>query len=132
MDTSTHEVRLANWKDVIEQCQLRPAGQTIAQWCEQNNVNLNQYYYWQRRIRKKAFLELSSKVSANNPQPQGTEVAFAEIPVLTDNRESVTPDSFQEFYPEAVIRKDNIMIGIKNNISDRLLSRILKEISHAG
>ena len=127
MDTSTHEVRLANWKDVIEQCQLRPAGQTIAQWCEQNNVNLNQYYYWQRRIRKKAFLELSSKVSANNPQPQGTEVAFAEIPVLTDNRESVTPDSFQEFYPEAVIRKDNIMIGI-----DRLLSRILKEISHAG
>ena len=115
MDTSTHEVRLANWKDVIEQCQLRPAGQTIAQWCEQNNVNLNQYYYWQRRIRKKAFLELSSKVSANNPQPQGTEVAFAEIPVLTDNRESVTPDSFQEFYPEAVIVKRRLILSADDN-----------------
>ncbi len=92
MDSSTHEVRLANWKAVIEQCQSRPEGQTIAQWCEQNGVNENQYYYWQRRIRKKAFLELSSALPAC--EPQETAVTFAEIPVLSDNREPAVPDSF--------------------------------------
>ena len=29
MDRITHEVRLSNWKAVIEQCQSRPKGQTI-------------------------------------------------------------------------------------------------------
>lgn len=130
MDTSTHEVRLANWKAVIEQCQSRPEGQTIAQWCEQNDVNENQYYYWQRRVRKKAFLELPSALPAC--EPQETAVTFAEIPVLTDNREAATPDSFHEFRPEAVIRRGDIMIGFKNSISDRLLGRILKEMSHVS
>ena len=32
MDQSTHEVRLANWKVVIEQCQIRPKRQTAKQW----------------------------------------------------------------------------------------------------
>lgn len=130
MDTSTHEVRLANWKAVIEQCQSRPEGQTITQWCEQNNVNENQYYYWQRRIRKKAFLELSSALPACAPQE--TAVAFAEIPVLSDNRETTALDSFNEFRPEAVIRRGEVVIGLRNSISDRLLGRILKEISHVS
>ena len=28
MDQTTHEVRLANWKAINEQCQARPKGQT--------------------------------------------------------------------------------------------------------
>lgn len=130
VDTSTHEVRLANWKAVIEQCQSRPEGQTIAQWCEQNNVNENQYYYWQRRIRKNAFLELSSALPACAPQE--TAVAFAEIPVLSGSREISAPDLFHEFCPEAVIRRGDVMIGLRNSISDRLLGRIMKEISHVS
>ena len=31
MDKTTHEVRLANWKSIIEQCQQRPEGQTAKQ-----------------------------------------------------------------------------------------------------
>ena len=34
MDKTTHEVRLANWKSIIEQCQQRPEGQTAKQWKE--------------------------------------------------------------------------------------------------
>ena len=53
MDSSTHEVRTANWKGIVAQCQSRPEGQTIANWCEQNNVNLNTYVgYAGRFIRK--------------------------------------------------------------------------------
>jgi hypothetical protein len=31
MDKTTHEIRLANWKQLIEQCASRPKGQTIQQ-----------------------------------------------------------------------------------------------------
>lgn len=134
MDTSTHEVRLANWKAVIKQCQSRPEGQTIAEWCAQNNVNENQYYYWQRRIRREAFLEMSPALPACGLQE--TAVTFAEIPLLSDDRTTeaahAAPDLFHEFRPEAVIRRGDVMIGLKNSISDRLLGRILKEMSHAG
>lgn len=40
MDKITHEVRLSNWKAVIEQCQSRPKGQTIASWCEENGIGV--------------------------------------------------------------------------------------------
>ena len=44
MDTSTHEVRLANWRSVVEQCAARPEGQTVKQWLEINGIKEKQYY----------------------------------------------------------------------------------------
>ena len=38
MDKTTHQVRSANWKSLIEQCQARPEGQTAKQWLADNNV----------------------------------------------------------------------------------------------
>lgn len=36
MDQTTHEVRISNWKSIIEQCQSRPKGQTTKQWLKDN------------------------------------------------------------------------------------------------
>ena len=48
MDQTTHEVRLANWTRIIEQCQNRPLGQTAKQWLAENNISDKTYYYWLR------------------------------------------------------------------------------------
>ncbi len=48
MDKITHEIRLSNWKGVIEQCQSRPKGQTITSWCKENGISLT-------RIKRKRF-----------------------------------------------------------------------------
>lgn len=32
MDKTTHEIRIANWKAILEQCRARPEGQTVRQW----------------------------------------------------------------------------------------------------
>lgn len=56
MDSCTHEVRAANWKAVAAQCQSRPKGQTIAEWCKQNDIKPNTHYYWQRRARKQLYV----------------------------------------------------------------------------
>lgn len=58
MDHITHEMRLANWKTVVEQCHARPDGQSAKQWLAEHGINEKRYYYWQRRIRKEAYAQL--------------------------------------------------------------------------
>ena len=41
MDHITHEMRLANWKSIIEQCHTRPEGKTIKQWLSEWKFRLN-------------------------------------------------------------------------------------------
>lgn len=55
MDKITHEVRLANWADIIKRCQERPEGQSAKQWIADNGINEKTYYYWQRRVRMELF-----------------------------------------------------------------------------
>ena len=50
MDTITHEIRLANWKSLIEQCNSRPEGQTAKQWLADHGISEKQYYYWLRMV----------------------------------------------------------------------------------
>ena len=132
MDKITHEVRLSNWKEVIEQCQSRPKGQTIASWCEENGIGVKQYYYWQRRVRKKAVQTAPAALLPSSPREEA-QVSFAEIsfPQKTPASSCAAPDPVPDFHPEAVIRKGDLMIGLQNNISDRLLDRILKGVCNA-
>jgi len=39
MDKITHEVRMANWKSIIEQCQQRSKGQSIKQWLSEREIS---------------------------------------------------------------------------------------------
>ena len=43
MDQITHELRLNNWRAIIDSCQARPDGQTARQWLAENNVSEKQY-----------------------------------------------------------------------------------------
>ena len=60
MDQSTHEVRLANWKAVIEQCQTRPKGQSAKQWLDAHGISDKKYYYWLRKIRAAVYKQAST------------------------------------------------------------------------
>ena len=52
MDKTTHEIRIANWRPIIEQCQARPEGQSAKQWLADNGISEKTYYYWQRKVRQ--------------------------------------------------------------------------------
>ena len=46
-------MRLMQWTPVIRDC--RGSGMTVRSWCLENNINIKQFYYWQRRVREKAY-----------------------------------------------------------------------------
>lgn len=127
MDKITHEVRLANWKQIILQCSSRPEGQTVKQWLTENGLKEKSYYYWQRKIRKEAF---NGCLPSSLPVPSAqNNITFAELPIQNEPANVISEMSFQ---PDIVMKTGTLTIGISNTVSESLLSRILEATRHAG
>lgn len=131
MDQCTHEVRMQYWKNIISQCQARPAGQTAKQWMTENGICEQTYYLWQRRIRKEAYEQMSSQEFLPGVSEK-EEITFAEIPVTEDKqRDSYSDTQKPVIHPVAVIKANCCSIALFADIPEVLLSWILKEVSHA-
>lgn len=133
MDKCTHEVRLAQWTRIIQQCQNRPKGQPACQWLKENGVNSKSYYYWLRKVRRNTYEQTTVTANATLsciPSNETTtdNITFAEIPFHPDTSSSELSYSFQ---PVAVIKSKQATVAFSDSISDRLLTRILQEVSHA-
>ena len=129
MDQITHEVRLAQWAEIIRNCQSRPEGQTTQEWVAENGINIKTYYYWQRRVRKELYDQATSLVPTNKSK---TEVTFAEVPgealelpILNE----ASQNTIQK--PDAVIRAGKMEIEIHNSLSTMMLKSILEVAVHA-
>lgn len=134
MDKEVYEVRLANWKQLILQCQNRPDGMTQKDWMEQHEIPQSQFYYWLRKIRKEALAEMAvadskeSSLAVTEVSRLASPVAFTEID-LTKVQEY--QESGQQNSAVAVIRFGKLSIELSNTADERLISGILKAASHA-
>ena len=125
MDKTTHEIRIANWRSIIEQCQARPEGQSAKQWLSDHGISEKTYYYWQRKVRQETYAlikqdAVSPAILASDTQP----VTFAEIPY------AAAPDNIQPFTPEVVIRKGHTVLELSNSVSDRILEKIMEVMAN--
>ncbi|MBD5520958.1 MAG: IS66 family insertion sequence element accessory protein TnpB [Lachnospiraceae bacterium] len=125
MDQSTHNVRRANWLNIVNQCQERPSDVSARQWLADNGIKEKAYYYWLRKFRKEAYGQMQVSASA-----QSAEVSFAEFSIPMDSPYKPMPCSLHSD-PVAVIKCGNISIEISNDISEEVLSRLLQEAAHA-
>lgn len=114
MEAVTHQIRLANWLPIIQEC--RSSGMTVKAWCSQNNINEKQFYYWQRRIRKEAANELQLTV-AKNSGPFVELAPPAEVPADTA--------------ADIILHVGNFQLDIRNSASPALLEHLLRVVSHA-
>lgn len=126
MDKSTHEIRLAHWRQIIEQCQSRPKSQTAKQWLAEHDISDKAYYYWLRKIRRTIY-DQSVAGGTLSAVSQEQELSFAQMP---DSYLKEYPSSFS-FAPVAVIKTPAVTLAVSNEISDQLLNRLMKAVSHA-
>ena len=126
MDKSTHEIRLAHWRQIIEQCQSRPKSQTAKQWLAEHDISDKAYYYWLRKIRRTIY-DRSVASGTLSVVSQEQELSFAQMP---DSYLKESPSSFS-FEPVAVIKPPAATLAISNEVSDQLLNQLMKAISHA-
>jgi len=127
MDQSTHDVRRANWLNIVTQCQNRPSDMSVRQWLAGNDIKEKAYYYWLRKFRKEAYNQMPLPAAATT-----TEVAFAEVTIpVPFAAPDVTTENVPDASPATVIKYSGLTIEFSNNISEGLLSRLLQEVIHA-
>ena len=131
MDQCTHEVRAEYWRNIIKACGQRPAGQSAKKWMDENGICEQSYYHWQRKFRQQAYYQMKEKEMLPSVTEKA-EVSLAEIqyrPAV--GREDIPGVSEAGRTPAAVIRTSAMSIEISNQISESLLSRILREVANA-
>lgn len=136
MDRSTYEIRLGHWAQVVQAANARPQGQLLKDWLLENDISKDQYYYWQRKVRTEIYNRLQEDKELPAPSALDTDVSFVELPVpkqpaaqptvCKTSKEIVAMQT-----PAALIQAGNISIALSNDISETLLLRILREVSHA-
>ena len=130
MDQCTHEVRAGYWKSIIRACGQRPAGQSAKSWMKENGVCEQSYYHWQRKFRQQSYELIMKDTGTAVPAVQEkAEVAFVEIPCIPSSEKDAT--KIADTPPVAVIRTSSVSVEITNDISDRILAAVLREVSHA-
>ena len=129
MDQSTHTIRSSRWKDIIQRSQNRPADMSAKQWMAENQVDANAYYYWQRKFRREAYEQMKNSPVLPTVQ-DNYEVSFSEVRI-PETRKLVSDTIPENIRPTAVIKTSTMTIALSNDISESLLSRILREVSHA-
>lgn len=66
----TAEYRLSKWMQVMQEQQC--SGQSIKDFCQGNGISRHAYFYWQRKLRNTACMELSKlKEETVNCVPEG-------------------------------------------------------------
>lgn len=112
---ATQEYHLSQWLPIIKEC--KASGMTVKSWCQQNNVNEKQFYYWQGKIRN---------------------VASKSLPVTTQQSQFVPlsipatkPTYHEGFIPTMVIRVGSAAIELSEQVQPELLSSVLKVLADA-
>ena len=54
------QTRLSEWADLIRDCQNRPQGMKIDEWCQLHNITKASYYWRLRKVRE-AYLETAEQ-----------------------------------------------------------------------
>jgi hypothetical protein len=144
MDAEVREIRLNQWKSII--MQACKSGMSKTAWCQENNVKLRQFFYWQGVIRRheiNAAKKCSDRSASTSIVPQsesnqpdtGNRDAFVELPLTCDEpvAEHREPDSNDTgsvrtecLKPDAMIQIRGCQIFIGEGTSERTLQTVIR------
>jgi len=119
MDEVTYvktKLRQEQWEKLIAECQS--SGLKVDDWCLKNNVSRHAYYYyWLRKIRKKACESLLPAIAK-----QDTQIAFTKVEMQVQQTSSMVPiiirlqSATLEIYPETDQQMIEVVLRALKNI----------------
>ena len=110
------QTRLSEWAEQIKDCQNRPQGMTIDEWCQMHGITKANYYWRLRKVRE-AFLEVTDIAPA-----------FVELPASMPV-EATAPTTLKVV---AILKGTNHMtMEITDQASSAFLNTLLEAMNHA-
>ena len=82
-------------------------------------------------------LHCAAQIAGELPatRTESNEVSFAEVKFSSNRLGEAMGPPVQEpstsLQPDVFIRRGDILVGITNNASDKILNRIMREVAHA-
>lgn len=110
------QTRLSEWAEQIRECQNRPQGMKIEEWCQIHGITKANYYWRLRRVRE-SFLENTDIVPA-----------FVELPIPIQADSAVTTES----KIVAVLRgKNQLTMEITDQVTPAFLNALVGAMNNA-
>lgn len=123
MATEKHRVQLQRWKVLIQD--RMNSKLKIVEWCEQNNVSKDAYYYWLKQIRIEAIADANSKF--NRPIiPESN--SFVEIQPVAS---SIAASTANKSRPSAIIRGNNLEVELFDDASSTFIRKLMEAVRYA-
>ena len=115
------QTRLNQWAEQIRECNNRPQGMTVDDWCLENGITRANYYWRLRKVRE-ALLTVAETTSNST---------FVELKEPEVDPVPVKPK--EDFSPKivAVIKTNQCSIEITDQASSTFLNHLIGAMNHA-
>lgn len=110
-----HQYKLKHWASLIQEC--RNSGKKVKDWCSENNISKDTYYYWFKEVRKAACTTLS--------QAQEKVPCFVQI---QPDQAANLPVAKSEFQVRITI--SSATVDVSNDTSPETLQMVLRVLAH--
>lgn len=120
------QYRLREWAEQIQDCNNRPEDITIAQWCDQHDITLSNFYYRKREVRK----ALLATVEDPAKEQDGQDIPFVDISEGTAKPVVIHKNEFSST-PAATIHCDSYCIDLYNSAEPAFILSVLEALGHA-
>lgn len=77
MKNEKHEILKSRWMEIIKR--HSGSGQSIRQWCEENDISKTKFYYWQRVIREESLIKAGTLAVTGQTQFVEVKPSIAEV-----------------------------------------------------
>ena len=113
------QCRLQEWAAQIRDCQSRPSGMSVVEWCAGHGITKANYYYRLRRVRKACLETIQTKMPAQQVVPVR--------PGLLQHQEQEDGNP----QPGLDISIKGFSIHVTGATSMPLLAEVLRAVQHA-
>lgn len=134
MDQSAYNIRFQRWEALIYEANA--SGMKKKEWCSLHGIDEKQFYYWQRKIRKKAIAQFQQDsdgtvLSVKEPGFIELQPPVAEEPEQVDKKTAIDEHSANEGYANLVLRFGVYEIKVTGPETEETLRMVLKVIRDA-
>lgn len=115
------QYRLREWASMIRECNQRPVGMSVDEWCNSHSITKANYYYRMKQVRK-ACLEAILK------EPAEQSVVPAELMTMEIPADAIQIQSGQSVSASLEIKVNDITLCVTELTSSELLTKVLQVI----
>ena len=117
------QYRLREWASMIRECNQRPVGMSVDEWCNSHSITKANYYYRMKQFCKACLEAIPKEPAEQSVVPVPAELMTMEIPA-----DAIQIQSGQSVSASLEIKVNDITLCVTELTSSELLTKVLQVI----